>query len=365
MENIICAGATVTVFVMLLILTLNKHKSHVCSAIRSRMAFWLLLSVLPVFMTSVLSDTDVFVLPMLTLTIWGLTVLSSSLWEYGHAAILAKCLIALFIGAAAYCLLFILGFVSLPSPCTCAVISLSAAALSALSCLAGHSARIYDIKALMKTSNVWSYVCHTVEHIYVTVPLVILPIYMTSSMLTGDFMGWPMYVTTILLLLETSALVMRVSNDTSFVIMSRHERTILESMKVSSMEMSSADSQSEGVYKELYGRILSLFEETRPFLDSDLTINDVALSVYSNRFYVSKAICSQTGRNFCQFVNYHRIMHSIALFRERPELKVSELANMSGFNTLVSFSSAFRLFMHMTPSEWCRKERNRMYRKKK
>jgi AraC-like DNA-binding protein len=58
-------------------------------------------------------------------------------------------------------------------------------------------------------------------------------------------------------------------------------------------------------------------------------------------------------------------MYSMALFRENLELKVSDLAEHSGFNNMVSYTMAFRLFMDETPSDWCRKERSRILKPKK
>ena len=104
---------------------------------------------------------------------------------------------------------------------------------------------------------------------------------------------------------------------------------------------------------------------SKPYLDGNLTINDVVKVVYSNKVYISKAICHYTGRNFRQFLNYYRVAYSMDLFRENPEFKVSELAEKSGFNTVVSYKMAFRLFMNETPSEWCRKERSKILKQKK
>jgi phosphoglucomutase len=52
-------------------------------------------------------------------------------------------------------------------------------------------------------------------------------------------------------------------------------------------------------------------------------------------------------------------------FRNNPTLKVAELSSLSGFNSVVSYTSAFRLFMNETPSEWCRKERSKLLKTKK
>ena len=101
------------------------------------------------------------------------------------------------------------------------------------------------------------------------------------------------------------------------------------------------------------------------YLNSSLTINDVVKVVFTNKLYISRAISQFTGRNFCQFVNYYRVTYSVRTFRDNPALKVAELALMSGFNSVVSFSMAFRLYMGESPSDWCRKERSRLIRRKK
>lgn len=109
--------------------------------------------------------------------------------------------------------------------------------------------------------------------------------------------------------------------------------------------------------KELYDRITVLFDNDMPYLDGDLTISHVARELYTNKAYVSRAVNEFTGKNFCQYVNHYRIMHAVRLFRENPYLRVSELAEMSGFHTQVSFNMAFRLVMEESPGEWCRKVR--------
>ena len=169
-----------------------------------------------------------------------------------------------------------------------------------------------------------------------------------------------------LVLLEMVAIGLKILYDSAFVVMHDHERLIVESMKISRVDSGvGGEMRGEDQYEELYERILFYFEASKPYLDGDLTINDVVKVVYSNKVYISKAICHYTGRNFRQFVNYYRVMHSMDLFRNNLEFKVTELAAKSGFNNLVSYTMAFRLFMNETPSEWCRKERAKILKPKK
>ncbi len=225
--------------------------------------------------------------------------------------------------------------------------------------------RIRDVKSVMKSGNVWSFITLCVDIVYVSMPLIVLLLLSAASAVLPD--KTPLsYVVIVFLLLELIAIEMKILFDSAFVLMLDHERLIVESMKISRVD-SGAGSEMKGEdrYKELYERIMLYFEMTRPYLRGNLTINDVVKVVYSNKVYISQAICHYTGRNFRQFVNYHRVMYSIDLFRSNLELKVSDLSEKSGFNNMVSYTMAFRLFMNETPSEWCRKERAKILKPKK
>lgn len=215
----------------------------------------------------------------------------------------------------------------------------------------GTAARLYDVKYIIKNGTVWAFVSLAVDFVYMTVVMIALHFGgLPGLLLTGG---------------AFVALSVRIHTDSLFVFWKRQERLITESMKVPVVSGSADVSHSEEVYKDLYERILDYFENGRPYLDGDLSINDLARDLYSNRLYISKAISQFTGRNFCQFVNYYRVRHSMSVFRDNPELKVHEIGSASGFNSIVSYNMAFRLFMGENPSDWCRKEKSRLLREKK
>lgn len=225
--------------------------------------------------------------------------------------------------------------------------------------------RIRDVKSVMKSGNVWSFVTLCVDIVYVSIPLIVLLMLSAAAAVLPD-MSALSYVVIVFLLLELVAIEMKILFDSAFVLMLDHERLIVESMKISRADSGAGgEMKGEDRYRELYERIMLYFEMTRPYLRGDLTINDVVKVVYSNKVYISQAIFHYTGRNFRQFVNYHRIMYSMDLFRSNLELKVSDLSEKSGFNNMVSYTMAFRLFMDETPSEWCRKERAKILKPKK
>ena len=100
-----------------------------------------------------------------------------------------------------------------------------------------------------------------------------------------------------------------------------------------------------------------LFEEEKPYLDENITVGDIARRLYTNKAYLSRAIKEHAGKNFCQYVNHYRIMYAMEAFRENPWLRVAELADISGFHTIVSFNMAFRLVTDESPGEWCKRVR--------
>lgn len=102
----------------------------------------------------------------------------------------------------------------------------------------------------------------------------------------------------------------------------------------------------------LYMRIEKLMKEKSPYLDGDFTIKDLSHSVYHNRAYVSKTINKVAKVNFRNYINSYRIKYAVELIKKDPRIKISEVASLSGFNSLPTFNSSFKDVMSMRPSEY-------------
>lgn len=304
-----------------------------------------------------LADLSFVLLPML--------LLHSSLMTDPHRERWSVILMIFTLAPAAHHVLCMAGAVSQFSDHACLCFASFAACVPALLFIVLLWRRISDMRAVMHSGTVWSFVCIGVDAVYSLAAPVVLLLCSVISLSSWDLDGVHMWAAVVMLGLELLALGIRTGLDSQFVIRQKREMMIVESMKVSQMEYNSFNSKLDELYKDIYERVVLYFEMDKPFLDGNLSINDVVKVVYSNKVYISKAIGHYTGRNFCQFVNYYRVIHSMDLFRGQPGLKVSELAGMSGFNCTVSFTTAFRLFMNETPSEWCRKERTKLRKTKK
>lgn len=105
-------------------------------------------------------------------------------------------------------------------------------------------------------------------------------------------------------------------------------------------------------------RLINYFESEKPFLSKDLTMEEVAMTLFTNKSYLSKTINVEMNKNFRELVNTFRVREAIKLFSRNQEISINELREMSGFNNNASFTSAFKLITGSTPGEWCRNMKN-------
>lgn len=291
----------------------------------------------------------------------ALSVLSSSLWSIARARRIVSCVIGIEVMLSIYYLLCMLSLSILPDDRWLEFFALFLVLAYAFLFMAGVWLRLREVRAVMNAGTVWSSLTLAVDAFYAVVILAEAAVALVSAY------GEPLVQSCVTVLL-CGAVVgsgLRIACDSVFVVMLRQERRIVESMKISPVEVAGMGQREDDIYKDIYERVLEYFERDKPFLNSNLAINDLVSVVFTNKLYISRAISQYTGRNFCQFVNYHRIMYSVECFRSNIDLKVAELWPMSGFNSIVSYNMAFRLFMGENPSDWCRKEKIRLSRKGK
>ncbi len=88
------------------------------------------------------------------------------------------------------------------------------------------------------------------------------------------------------------------------------------------------------------------------FLQCDLRLDDVARMMRTNRAYISRMINDHFGYSFSHLINSRRVEWAQQMMRTRPELKIEQLAEMSGFANATYFSSMFRRLTGVTCREW-------------
>lgn len=112
-------------------------------------------------------------------------------------------------------------------------------------------------------------------------------------------------------------------------------------------------------------RFEEYFRHSKPFLNPDLSLNDAARALGTNKTYLSRMLNNGMGMNFSQAVNKYRIAYCVELFVKNPNMKLADMADAGGFRSLSTFSLAFRLNMGEAPGDWCRKMRSRIRKSSK
>lgn len=114
----------------------------------------------------------------------------------------------------------------------------------------------------------------------------------------------------------------------------------------------------------LFRKIEAYMQREQPYLDDSLDMERVAREMLTNKGMVSRAVNNYSGGNFCTYVNRYRIQYAVSLLKKDQRIKISELALVCGFRSVVPFNMAFRLFMNEIPSEYKRTLKAQELRKK-
>lgn len=104
----------------------------------------------------------------------------------------------------------------------------------------------------------------------------------------------------------------------------------------------------------LLERLKNHMEENKPYLNPDLSLQDLADQMSLSRNQISALINQQHHMNFFEFVNLYRVME-VKFLMELPEnknLKLMSLAYDAGFNSKSSFNRVFKQQTQLTPSEY-------------
>ena len=152
----------------------------------------------------------------------------------------------------------------------------------------------------------------------------------------------------------------------------RHVKmAVSSSLPVSLLDMAAQDAvpsgdggDGEGCQRQYDASLKDRFEEyfksRKPFLNPNLSLNDMAVALCTNKTYLSRMLNNGLGMNFSQVVNKYRVAYCMELFVKNPYLKLADLSDAAGFRSLSTFSLAFRLNTGEAPGDWCRRTRSRL-----
>jgi len=99
--------------------------------------------------------------------------------------------------------------------------------------------------------------------------------------------------------------------------------------------------------------LLEYFEKEKPFLNPNLSMNDVAFALKTNRTYISQIINRECNKNFYTFVNEFRINYAISLIdNKKQETTIDDLLSESGFKSRSVFYKQFKEKTGYSPQDY-------------
>lgn len=107
-----------------------------------------------------------------------------------------------------------------------------------------------------------------------------------------------------------------------------------------------------GGYEKLNTQLTDIMNNQQLFLQPELTIEDLATRLETNRTYISKLVNIQYGMPFRDYLNKLRIDYSKHLMQDEPDAVIEYIALKSGFNSSSQFIRKFKEVENMTPSTW-------------
>lgn len=101
-------------------------------------------------------------------------------------------------------------------------------------------------------------------------------------------------------------------------------------------------------------RLLEWMERERPYLDPEMTLPKLALSLDIPVAHLSRVLNDTLGRNFYEFINQYRVREARRRLAspDAEREKIIAIASECGFNSLATFNRVFKELAGRTPSAY-------------
>ena len=106
--------------------------------------------------------------------------------------------------------------------------------------------------------------------------------------------------------------------------------------------------------RDLMKRLDKYLDDEKPFLNSELTIDNLAIGMEMSSRELSALINQDMGQSFFDLINTHRVEEAKKILDTTTDQKLTVLEVMYkvGFNSKSSFNTAFKKYTGKTPSQY-------------
>ncbi len=136
-------------------------------------------------------------------------------------------------------------------------------------------------------------------------------------------------------------------------------------LKYVGFQMATPVSKKEGS-KEKYGKsglqnaalenlavqLEQLMTDKRLYLNTELTLNDLAQALKVPKHYVTELLNDHFKQNFYQYINLYRIQAVERKLKRDPEKNIIDIAFDCGFTSKSSFNTYFKNIIGLTPTQY-------------
>lgn len=116
----------------------------------------------------------------------------------------------------------------------------------------------------------------------------------------------------------------------------------------------SARPSGDDTGKNTLQKRIAAWVESRGYIGSQFTIDELATQLGTNKNYLSYFINERYGMNFSAWISSLRVESAKKIMRDRPDMKLEEIAYKVGFSSPSYFSKVFSFHEGMSPTIWRR-----------
>lgn len=105
----------------------------------------------------------------------------------------------------------------------------------------------------------------------------------------------------------------------------------------------------------LVEQLRTLIEQEKIYLQAGIRIDEVALTLGTNRTYMAKMMKTVYGHTFSEYMNICRLNSARADMLQRKDASIETIALANGFNSSNTFNKVFNQHFGSSPAAWRRK----------
>lgn len=104
--------------------------------------------------------------------------------------------------------------------------------------------------------------------------------------------------------------------------------------------------------KKICNQLKTYFDEEKPYLDEELSLEIIAKKLGVSRHNLSEAVNVELNWSISALINRCRIDYFCTILRQQPNVSILELALQSGYNSKSSFNRWFKIIKRTTPKRF-------------